>query len=112
MFIATPYWFNLNFTARNTSPKRTVAVKLQANLLDAFGSIVETWPIVENTSLGTSDEDMATFGVRKSAAVQSVKSIDLYLLAIKYEDGSVWTSDLHPHVGPTPAPNEKLQRAS
>jgi hypothetical protein len=110
-FAKQPYWFALFFDLQNQTVRRTSAVKMQANLVDAFGDIVQTWSFTENANLGSGDLDTAIWNVRESSAVQSSDHVDLYVLAIKYQDGSVWRSPTTPKVGPTPGPDDRFSRS-
>lgn len=113
VYYSNDYWFNVVFSLQNTSGKRTAAVKMQANLVDAFSTVLETWPIVESAKLSSGDIDHATWAVRCSDPVTAgIDHVDLYVLAIKYDDGSTWqTSNPAPPIGPMPPADSHFMRA-
>lgn len=54
-------WYLITFKVTNAGPKRTQALKMQANVIDAFGDVLATVPITENARLGNGDSDGADF---------------------------------------------------
>jgi hypothetical protein len=106
-------WFIITFKATNTDTRRVQAMKLQANVVDAFGDVLRTVPIVENARLGTGDSDGAVWAFRPTVDTNSIDHVAFYVLAVKYESGPVWTyPGPSPRSGPTPSPRAKLQRFS
>jgi hypothetical protein len=106
-------WFIVAFKATNTDTRRVQAMKLQANVVDAFGDVLRTVPIVENARLRTGDSDGAVWAFQPAVDANSIDHVAFYVLAVKYESGSVWTHPgPPPKSGPTPAPRAKPQRFS
>jgi hypothetical protein len=104
-------WFIVTFKATNTDTRRVRAMKLQANFVDAFGDVLRMVPIVENARLGTGDSDAAAWAFRPTVDKNSLDHVALYVIAVKYEDGSLWrAADPEPKTGPTPAPSARLTR--
>jgi hypothetical protein len=104
-------WFIVTFKATNTDQRRVTAMKLQANFVDAFGDVLRIVPIIENARLGTGDSDAAVWAFRPTVDKNSLDHVALYVIAVKYEDGSLWhASGPEPKTGPTPAPNAGLRR--
>jgi hypothetical protein len=103
--------FIVTFKATNTDARRVQAMKLQANFVDAFGDVLRTIPIIENARLSTGDSDAAVWAFRPTVDKNSLDHVAFYVLAVKYEDGSVWHAEgAEPKVGPTPAPSARLRR--
>jgi hypothetical protein len=104
-------WFIVTFKATNTDPRRVQAMKLQANFVDAFGDVLRTIPIVENARLSTGDSDAAVWAFRPTVDKNSLDHVAFHVIAVKYEDGSLWHADgPQPKAGPTPAPSARLRR--
>lgn len=104
-------WFIVTFKATNTDARRVAAMKLQANFVDAFGDVLRTVPIVENARLGNGDSDGAVWAFRPAVDKNSLDHVAFYVLAVKYEDGSLWHyAGPPPKSGPTPAPRAGLRR--
>ncbi|MGD0473872.1 MAG: hypothetical protein ABSB70_11775 [Candidatus Velthaea sp.] len=104
-------WFIVTFKATNTDQRRVQAMKLQANFVDAFGDVLRTIPIVENARLGTGDSDAAVWAFRPTIDKNSLDHVAFFVIAVKYEDGSLWrSSPPEPRIGPTPAPSAGLRR--
>jgi hypothetical protein len=98
-------WFIVTFKATNTDARRIAAMKLQANFVDAFGDVLRTVPIVENARLSTGDSDAAVWAFRPTVDKNSLDHVAFYVIAVKYEDGSLWNAPgSEPKAGPTPAP--------
>ena len=105
--------FDMRVYLTNVGKAKTTAVKLQANMFDAFGTLVRTWQFDEPMGLdpGTTDYDNALYGQRMEPAIQTVARVDLYVLGVAYADGTTWTAPIKaPAVGPTPAPEEHFHR--
>ena len=99
--------FGVDFDFKNDDARRTKALKLRLDLLDTFGDLIETWPITENTSLGFGDIDRAHFARRAGTLGSSVSKVNLYVVAIAYDDGTVWENPMAvPSPGPTPPDDE------
>jgi hypothetical protein len=106
-------WFIVTFKATNTDSRRVRAMKLQANFVDAFGDVLRMVPIVENARLGTGDSDAAAWAFRPTVDKNSLDHVAFYVIAVKYEDGSLWRAPgPEPKTGPTPAPAARLNRFS
>ena len=105
--------FDLRVYLANRGNVRTTAVKLQANMFDAFGTLVESWQFDEPMSLdpGTTDYDNALYGQRMEPAIQTVDHVDLYVLGVAYADGTTWTTTAKPEVGPLPGPDDHFRRS-
>jgi hypothetical protein len=99
------------FKATNTDVRRVQAMKLQANFVDAFGDVLRTIPIIENARLGTGDSDAAVWAFRPAVDKNSLDHVAFFVIAVKYEDGSLWRAPGDaPKAGPTPAPSARLRR--
>jgi hypothetical protein len=104
-------WFIVTFKATNADPRRVQAMKLQANFVDAFGDVLRMIPIVENARLSTGDADAAVWAFRPTVDKNSLDHVAFYVIAVKYEDGSLWRAEgPEPKAGPTPAPGARLRR--
>jgi hypothetical protein len=104
-------WFIVTFKATNTDSRRVQAMKLQANFVDAFGDVLRTLPIVENARLSTNDSDAAVWAFRPTVDKNSLDHLAFYVIAVKYEDGSLWHAEgPEPKAGPTPTPSARLRR--
>ena len=105
--------FDLRVYLTNRGKAKTTAVKLQANMFDAFGTLVGTWQFDEPMGLdpGTSDYDNALYGQRMLPAIQTVDHVDLYVLGVAYADGTTWSTPVKPDVGPTPIPEDHFHRS-
>jgi hypothetical protein len=104
-------WFIVTFKATNTDARRVQAMKLQANFVDAFGDVLRTIPIIENARLGTGDSDAAVWAFRPAVDKNSLDHVAFFVVAVKYEDGSLWHAPGDaPKAGPTPAPSARLRR--
>jgi hypothetical protein len=104
--------FDLRVYLTNRGALKTTAVKLQANMFDAFGSLVRTWQFDEPMGLdpGTTNYDNALYGQRMLPEIQTVDHVQLYVLGVAYADGTTWTTTLKPDVGPTPIPDDHFHR--
>jgi hypothetical protein len=106
-------WYLVTFKVTNAGERRTAALKLQANLVDAFGDVLLAIPIVENAKLGTGDSDAAVWAFHPRIDPNSIDHVAFGVLAVKYVDGDVWTNPASPlKAGPTPAPEAALRRFS
>jgi hypothetical protein len=104
-------WFIIAFKVTNAGQRRVDALKLQANVVDAFGEVLQTIPIVENAKLGHGDADGAVWAFRPGFDKNSVDHVAVYLLAVKYADGTIWSAEGRaPKTGPTPDPRARLRR--
>ncbi len=105
--------FDFRMYLTNLGKAKTTAVKLQANMYDAFGSLVRTWQFDEPMGLdpGTVNYDNALYGEHMIPAIQTVDHIDLFVLGVAYVDGSTWTTTAKPDVGPTPVPDDHFRRS-
>lgn len=106
-------WYLVTFKFTNVGQLRTEAVKMQANLVDAFGEILLSIPIIENARLGNGDADGAVWAFRSPVDPHSVDHVNFFVLAAKFVDGTLWTSPhASPKIGPTPGPRADLRRFS
>lgn len=67
--------FLITFNVTNHGTKRTGALKMQANIVDTFGDILMTVPIVETARLGNGDSDGAVFAFRPPFPAKSVDHV-------------------------------------
>ena len=104
--------FELRVYLTNHGKAKTTAVKLQANMFDAFGTLVRTWQFDEPMGIapGSADYDNALYGQHMIPAIQTVDHVDLYVLGVAYADGTTWTTAIKPDVGPTPSPDDRFHR--
>lgn len=105
-------WFLVTFKVTNHSAKRTQALKMQANIVDTFGDILMTVPIVESAVLGNGDSDGAVFAFHPPFTPKSIDHVNFYVLAVKWSDGTVWQAPAPPETRTTPGGNVALQRFS
>ena len=106
-------WYIITFKVRNDGAVRTEALKMQADVVDAFGDDLLSVPIVENARLATGDTDGAVFAFHPPFVPSSVDHVNLHVLAVRFADGSVWkNSSPAPTSGATPPPRAALQRFS
>ncbi|MEO6990949.1 MAG: hypothetical protein ABI346_03270 [Candidatus Baltobacteraceae bacterium] len=104
-------WYILTFKATNADQRRLVAMKLRYDLVDAFGEILMTVPVVENAKLGNGDSDAAVWAFHPQVDPNSIDHVAFHVLAAKFDTGPPWTSSAAlPSPGPTPAPRAGLQR--
>ena len=104
--------FDLRMYLTNNGKAKTTAVKMQANMFDAFGTLVQTWQFDEPMGLdpNTTNYDNAPYGQRMLPAIQTVDHVDLYVLGVAYADGTTWTTATKPDIGPTPVPDDHFRR--
>jgi hypothetical protein len=105
-------YFLITFKVTNDGEKRTEALKLQANIVDTFGDILLTVPIVEAARLGNGDSDGAVFAFQPPFPPKSVDHVSFYVLAVKWSDGSVWNAPALPKSGRSSGADVALQRYS
>ena len=105
-------WYVITFKVTNSGGRRTTALKLQADLVDAFGDVVLSVPIVENANLGTGHSDAAVWAFHPVVSPNSIDHVSFHVLAVKFADGTLWKNPAEPKAGPTPPPRAALQRFS
>lgn len=103
-------WYLITFKVTNQGQRRTAAFKMQANIVDAFGDILLSVPIVENASLGNGDSDGAVWSFHPPFSYQSVDHVVFHVLAVKFADGTLWNSPKEVKTGMLPSAHARLQR--
>jgi hypothetical protein len=105
-------YFLVTFKVTNHGEKRTEALKMQANVVDTFGDVLLSVPIVESAHLGKGDSDGAVFAFRPPFPANSVDHVSFYVLAVKWSDGTVWKAPAPPKTGTIAGAGVALQRFS
>jgi len=103
-------WYLVTFKVTNRGEKRTAAFKMQANMIDTFGDVLLSVPIVETANLGSGDSDGAVFAFHPPFPHKSVEHVTFALLALKYADGNVWKNPVAMKTGPELGAAARLQR--
>jgi hypothetical protein len=103
-------WYFITFKVTNENARRTEALKMQANMVDAFGDILLTVPIAEEAQLGRGNFDEAVFGFHNPVPSTSISHVDFSLVAVQYADGGVWQNPDVPKTGPLAGPQIAIQR--
>ena|ERR1700680_2608611 len=103
-------WYIVTFKVTNEGTRRTEALKMQANIVDTFGEVLLTVPVIDNAKLGQGDSNGAVFAFHPTFSPNSVDHVNFFVLAVKFADGSVWKNPLVPKSGPTAGGNVALQR--
>ncbi len=103
-------WYLVTFKVKNQGQRRTVALKMQANIMDAFGDVLLSVPIIENANLGNGDSDGAVWAFHPPFSYHSVDHVSFEVLAVKFADGTVWKNPKELKTGPEPEARARLQR--
>jgi hypothetical protein len=84
----------------NEGDRPVNAVKLQADMVDSFGDVILTIPISENAPLGQGGVDGAVFAFHSPVPPSSIDHVNFAVLAVRFDDGSVWSNADLPQRGP------------
>jgi len=85
-------WYFITFKVTNHGARQANALKLQANLVDAFGDVLLTVPITESAQLDDGQSDGAVYAFHNPVPANSIDHVDFMVLAVSYADGSVWAN--------------------
>lgn len=103
-------WYIITLKVTNEGARRVQALKMQADIVDAFGDVLLAVPITENANIGQGNSDGAVFAFHPPFPPNSADHVNFYLLAVRYVDGGVWKSATEPKSGPALGARGALRR--